>query len=108
MPKQTFNKLVRDRIPQIIRDGGNTCETEILTDDAYLACLEEKLSEELAEYRQSGKLEELADLLEVMLALIAAKGSTWEEVTAIRMEKLEKRGGFQERILLKSVTREEV
>lgn len=107
MPKQEYHKLVRDRIPQIISGSGNTCETEILEDGAYLLQLEEKLSEELAEYRQSGELEELADLLEVMMALVEAKGSTWEELNAIRIEKLEKRGGFRQKILLKSVTRKE-
>ncbi len=105
--KQTihYQKLVRDNIPEIIRAGGGQCETEVLAEDAYLAMLEEKLREELAEYLESGALEELADLLEVMQAVSAAKGAAWEDVLAIQSAKRAERGGFQARILLKSVTK---
>ena len=99
-----YQKLVRDRIPEIIRKGGNECRTRILSQEEYLACLEQKLSEELNEYLQSGQLEELADLLEVMKALAVAKGSSWEDLETIRREKEEKRGGFLEKILLEEVT----
>ncbi len=104
MKTVVYQKLVRDRIPEIIRNGGNDCRTRILTQEEYLSCLEQKLSEELNEYLQSGQLEELADLLEVMKALVAAKGSSWEALEEIRGEKEEKRGGFREKILLEEVT----
>ena len=95
-----YNKLVRDKIPQIIAASGKKCVTEVLTEDAYLQKLDEKLSEELAEYQESKSLEELADLLEVMAAVVKARGYSWEELECIRVRKREKRGGFEERILL--------
>ena len=98
-----YNKLVRDEIPRIIEESGSSCVTEILSEEACLEKLEEKLSEELAEYMQSKSLEELADLLEVIYALVAARGSTWQEVEQLRMEKKEKRGGFEKRIFLRTV-----
>ena len=98
-----YNKLVRDEIPWIIEESGSSCVTEILSTEAYLEKLEEKLSEELAEYRESKSLEELADLLEVMKALVAARGETWDEVERLQVEKREKRGGFEKRILLRTV-----
>lgn len=98
-----YHKLVRDRIPEIIESDGKICDWEILSDADYLSLLEEKLNEELAEYQQSKSLEELADLLEVMQAVVKARGWTWEELEQIRGEKAAKRGGFEKKILLKEV-----
>lgn len=97
------NKLVRDKIPGIIEASGKGCVTERLPDDAYIRALDAKLNEELAEYQQSKALEELADLLEVMGAVVKARGSTWEELTRIQKEKCAARGAFDERIFLKEV-----
>jgi len=102
-----YHKLIRDKIPEIIESTGGRCRVEILDDAAYLTKLEEKLGEELAEYLQSKDLEELADLWEVVAALVKAKGYTWQELEAIREEKRQKRGGFEEKLLLLEVTREE-
>ena len=98
-----YHKLIRDRIPQIIESQGKICVTEVLSQEAYLKMLDEKLNEELAEYQESKSLEELADLLEVMEAVVTARGYTWQQLIATRDEKREKRGGFQNRILLKEV-----
>ena len=98
-----YHKLIRDRIPQIIESQGKICVTEVLSQEAYLKMLDEKLNEELAEYQESKSLEELADLLEVMEAVVTARGYTWQQLIATRDEKREKRGGFQDRILLKEV-----
>ena len=104
MKKRTVhNKLVRDRIPEIIEASGRTCITEVLPEDAYIQALDAKLSEELAEYQQSKSLEELADLLEVMGAVVKARGYTWDELTRVRKEKRAQRGAFEQRILLKEV-----
>lgn len=100
----TYNKLVRDRIPEIIEAKGNTCITEVLTDEAYLKMLDAKLTEELAEYHADGNPEELADLLEVIYAAAKARGVSPEELDRIRAEKAHKRGGFDEKLLLVSVT----
>ena len=82
-----YNKLVRDKIPQIIENSGKSCTTRILDEEDYLKKLEEKLSEELAEYRQSKALEELADLLEVLYAAAAARGYTREQLEQVRLER---------------------
>ena len=104
MKKHTVhNKLVRDRIPEIIASSGKTCVTEVLPNDAYIQVLDAKLSEELAEYQQSKSLEELADLLEVMGAVVKARGYTWDDLTRVRKEKRAQRGAFEQRIFLKEV-----
>ena len=104
MKKHTVhNKLVRDRIPEIIETSGKTCVTEVLSQDAYLQALDAKLNEELAEYQQSKSLEELADLLEVMGAVVKARGFTWDDLTRVRKEKRAQRGAFDLRIFLKEV-----
>lgn len=97
------NKLVRDRIPEIIEASGRTCITEVLPNDAYIQALNAKLSEELEEYQQSKSLEELADLLEVMGAVVKARGYTWDDLTRVRKEKRTQRGAFERRIFLKEV-----
>ncbi|MBQ2834492.1 MAG: nucleoside triphosphate pyrophosphohydrolase [Clostridia bacterium] len=99
-----YNKLVRDRIPEIIEDSGKQCVYSILDNEAYLAMLDEKLTEELKEYQESKSMEELADLLEVMMAVAEARGSSLSEIEAIRVDKAEKRGGFAKRILLHEVS----
>ena len=98
------NKLVRDKIPQIIEQSGKSCVTRVLSDEEYAAALNAKLQEELNEYLADGSMEELADLLEVMMAAAKARGHDFSEVEAIRREKAEKRGRFNDRIYLESVT----
>ena len=95
-----YNKLVRDRIPEIIEASGAECKTEILSDEEYLKMIDAKLDEELAEYHKDQNLEELADLLEVIYAATAARGYTLEELERVRAEKFQKRGGFEKKILL--------
>lgn len=98
-----YNKLVRDRIPEIIEGSGNTCVTEILSDEDYLRMLDAKLDEELAEYHADQNIEELADLMEVIRACAVARGYTVEDLEQVRVEKVTKRGGFEKKILLKEV-----
>ena len=98
------NKLVRDKIPQIIEQSGKICVTRILSDEEYAAALNAKLQEELNEYLADGSMEELADLLEVMMAAAKARGHDFSGVEAIRREKAEKRGRFNDCIYLESVT----
>lgn len=95
-----FNKLVRDRIPDIIRAQGQEPVTRILTEEEYLLCLERKLDEETQEFHQSRQLEELADILEVVCALAQALGHSPEELLRVYRQKHEARGGFEKRILL--------
>lgn len=91
---------MRDRIPKIIEADGKSCVTDILSSDDYIEMLDAKLDEELKEYK---KIKELADLLEVVQAVVKAKGYSLEDLERIRQEKVDKRGGFEERILLKEV-----
>ena len=98
-----YNKLVRDRIPEIIEASGKSCVTEILSDEAYLRLLDAKLDEELAEYHSDQNIEELADLLEVIYAAAMARGYTLEQLESVRAAKAEKRGAFANKILLKEV-----
>mgnify|MGYP000000862771 FL=1 len=101
--KCTFHKLVRDYIPEIIEADGKICVCEALSAEDYISLLDQKLNEELAEYQESKSLEELADLLEVMQAVVKARGWTLEELERVRAEKAAKRGGFDKKILLKEV-----
>lgn len=103
MPIKTYHKLVRDRIPEIIEADRKTCICETLSDEDYISLLDQKLNEELAEYQESKSLEELADLLEVIQAVVKARGWTLQELERVRADKATKRGGFEKRILLKEV-----
>ncbi len=104
MSKKHYNKLVRDRIPEIIENAGNTCIWETLSNEDYLLMLDKKLGEELAEYQESKSLEELADLTEVIQAIVKARGFTPEQLEKTRADKAAKRGGFERKILLKEVS----
>ena len=101
--EKVYNKLVRDRIPEIIERDGKRCITETLPEKDYIAALDKKIGEELAEYLSEPCLEELADLTEVIYAVAVARGFTLEELEKVRQSKAEKRGGFEKRIFLKSV-----
>ena len=95
-----YQKLVRDKIPQIIREGGEVPNVRILADSEYRICLEKKLDEEVSEFHRDQNVEELADILEVVYALAECVGSTKEELLRVYAQKHEKRGGFQDRIFL--------
>lgn len=96
----TYNKLVRDRIPEIIRSQGEAPKTRILDNAEYLSHLEVKLDEEVGEYHRDKTPEELADILEVVLALAEASGCTKEELLEVYRQKHDARGGFSKRIFL--------
>lgn len=97
-----YNKLVRDKIPEIIEANGEYCKTEILNDDvAYLEALQRKLDEEIAEYHKDDTVEELADIIEVVYALVKAHGISKDYFEKILADKKDKKGGFDKRIMLK-------
>ncbi|ARF14002.1 nucleoside triphosphate pyrophosphohydrolase [Sporosarcina ureae] len=102
-----YNKLVRDLIPKIIEADGKTCVTHTLNDSQYIAEINNKMHEELAEYEEATNsedaVEELSDLLELIHAAAAYHGVTIEELEAVRAEKAKARGGFNERIYLVEV-----
>ena len=95
-----YNKLVRDRIPELIQAQGQIPHTRILDDEEYTLALEAKLDEEAGEYHREKNLEELADILEVIYALAENLGCTREALMEVYQRKHDARGGFSRRILL--------
>ena len=98
-----YDKLIRDRIPEVIEAKGNKAIVEVLDNESYKKYLDIKLGEELAEYMEDDSVEELADLVEVVYALLEFKGVALDEFEKIRVSKVENRGGFKNRLLLKEV-----
>ncbi|MCU4972206.1 nucleoside triphosphate pyrophosphohydrolase [Halobacteria archaeon AArc-m2/3/4] len=103
----TYDKLVRDRIPEIIDANDERPVTHVADDTEYERRLREKLLEEATEFEESGDLEELADVLEVIDAMLAFEGGSRAELDELRREKREDRGGFEERIVLEQVEQAE-
>lgn len=98
-----YNKLVRDKIPEIIKAAGSECEIEIASEEDKYKLLENKLKEELEEFLEEKNLEELADIMEVLFGLASALGYSEEELIKAKNKKKEERGGFKEGIILKAV-----
>ena len=94
-----YNKLVRDRIPELIRAGGETPITRVLEEQEYRVHLEAKLDEEVGEFHRDRNLEELADILEVVYALADGLGGR-EVLLRLYEKKHEARGGFRDKIFL--------
>lgn len=100
---KTYNKLVRDRIPDIIMSNGSSCEFVHLSQTDCMLALDEKLKEELIEFQENHDIEELVDVLEVLFAMAKRQGYSWMDVVSIQRDKREKRGGFDKGIFLKTV-----
>ncbi len=101
-----YNKLVRDKIPDIIKGNGENPIIKVLNEDEYKKELEKKLYEEYNEVLSASgqdRLEELADMLEVIAALAKIEGKTLEDVSLIAHQKVLKRGSFNNRIYLEKV-----
>jgi len=101
--KAVHDKAVRDRIPEIIQAAGKECAFEQVSEEVFLKLLQNKLKEEVAEYLAEPSLEELADIQEVLLAIVRLSGYSQEDLEAVRKEKAQRRGGFEKRLLLKYV-----
>lgn len=95
-----YNKAVRDKIPEIIKKSGNSCNVKKLSNDEFLVEMEKKLEEEIKEYLQSKSTEELADILEVIYRISELRGTSKEKLENIRKDKSKRRGKFQENIFL--------
>lgn len=98
-----YNKLVRDRIPEIIMEDSKTCEIDIVNGLEKQKLLEKKLLEEVNEFFEDKNLEELSDIMEVLFGLANELGYSEEELINKRNQKLKYRGGFKRGIVLKSV-----
>lgn len=101
-----YNKLIRDRIPEIIETSGKKVLFEKVEGEELLNLLNKKLLEELKEYKESGEVEELADLVEVVEAILDYKNISIEEFNKLRENKNESRGAFKKGLLLIQVTEE--
>jgi predicted house-cleaning noncanonical NTP pyrophosphatase (MazG superfamily) len=97
-------KLVRDRIPEVLSKQGIECHTRILTDEEFRSALTNKLQEEVTEYlcskTPSERIEELADILEVISSLLKLEGQSFPDLEHVREKKLQLRGGFSRQIFL--------
>ena len=99
----SYNKLVRDKIPEIIKSKGENPITRILNDEEYKLELEKKLLEEYNEVLESSgpnRIEELGDMLEVISSLAKLEGESLDKVIEVSYQKSKKRGGFDKKIYL--------
>lgn len=100
------DKLVRDRIPDIIRAAGKTPVTDTIPPESISDALDNKLREEVSEYLESHSAEEMADVLEVLHGIAFHRGIPWEQIEAERIQKSKERGGFEKGIRLIEVREE--
>lgn len=98
---KVYDKLVRDRIPEIIKSSGNKCEIEVVSDEVALEYLYKKLNEEVGELLEDKNLDEIADCLEVLFAIGAKYGYSEDEVLGRRNDKKLERGGFGDNLILR-------
>ena len=99
----SLQKLVRDKIPDLIRARGAEPLTRVLSVEEFRDALLDKFSEELDEFARDPSAEELADVCEVLRGLSDCFGIPFEHVEQARKQKYESRGGFQQRIFLEGI-----
>lgn len=95
-----YNKLVRDKIPDVIRGKGGNPITHTADEAEYWIKLKEKLSEEISEFLKDENIEEMADIMEVMEAIILYKNFDPAEIEEVKESKAQERGRFNDRIIL--------
>ncbi|MBZ9634648.1 nucleoside triphosphate pyrophosphohydrolase [Clostridium sp. FP1] len=100
---KTYKKLVRDKIPEIIKATGKNFDIHYAKKEELFPLLDSKLNEEVSEYLEDKNLEELADVMEVLFGLANALGYSEEDLINKRNAKKEERGGFEKGIVLEKV-----
>tara|TARA_B100001245_G_scaffold26762_1_gene17419 strand:- start:134 stop:448 length:315 start_codon:yes stop_codon:yes gene_type:complete len=95
-----YKKAIRDKIPEIIRDSGHSCNIENMSDAEFLEELDKKLDEELVEYKENRTVEELVDIVEVIRRISELRGTSLENFEKIRSEKVKERGAFEKNLFL--------
>jgi predicted house-cleaning noncanonical NTP pyrophosphatase (MazG superfamily) len=98
-----YNKLIRDKIPEIVKQKGKTPVTHIATDEEYKQKLYEKLKEETEEFLEKPSNEELSDILEVIESICKLNNINMEELEILRKKKAKERGSFNNHIILDEV-----
>lgn len=101
--EKTYYKLVRDKIPEIIKKAGKDYVVHIASEEEYIKKLQEKVTEELEEFRENPCEEELADILEVLESIADFYKFDIDNIKAIQKRKRMERGGFKDRIVLEKV-----
>lgn len=99
----TYNKLIRDKNVKIMEDKGCKVTYEILDDKRYGEELDKKLKEEVEEYLADYSVEEMADIMEVIYAILEYRGTSMEEVEQVRIKKRNRKGALKNKIFLKDV-----
>ena len=95
-----YHKAIRDKIPEIIKKDGFSCNVKTLSDEEFLVEIEKKLSEEVAEYQSDKNPEELADIIEIIYRIAKLKGISKEELEKIRIKKVKDKGSFEKNLFL--------
>ena len=95
-----YLNAIRDKIPKIIRESGSDCVVKELSDEDFLVEMEKKLQEEFEEYIQSGTINELVDIIEVIYRIAELRGVGRDELEKIRENKVKKRGRFSNNLFL--------
>lgn len=95
-----YNKLVRDKITNIIEAEGRIVKYRILDNDEYKQELNKKLQEEVKEYLEDNNVEELADIVEVIYGILNSMNVSIQEFEEVRINKQERRGAFEKKIYL--------
>lgn len=103
MNETVYNKLVRDKIPELIESSGRTPVYHALADDEFLQRLDAKLLEEVQEYLENPCIDEIADILEVLEAIVAMRKYPQPELRRAKNAKTLKRGSFTKKIFLEKV-----
>lgn len=99
---KVYNKLVRDKIPEMIVNENRHPVTRVLDNDEYRVELNKKLQEEVKEYIEDNNVEELADIVEVVYGILDSMDVSLEEFESVRKAKVDKRGAFKNKIYLES------
>lgn len=97
---KVYNKLVRDKIIDIIETDGRTPKYRILGDEEFRKELNKKLQEEVNEYLEDNNVEELADIVEVIYGILDSMNVSKDDFEKTRLAKFQKRGGFEKRVFL--------
>jgi predicted house-cleaning noncanonical NTP pyrophosphatase (MazG superfamily) len=98
--RRSYNKLVRDNMPQLIKESGRECRHRIMNDREYFDALLDKVVEEIEEYRISGNEDELADVYEVLDCLVQFKEYEPMHIDYLRLIRKEARGSYRDKVLL--------
>lgn len=100
---ESYGKLVRDNVPQMLESQGNKCDVDTLQEEIVLEYLYIKLQEEIFDLVDTGDIDELADILEIVYSIGEKYGYSSEDLYKRKIEKKEEYGGFKKNILLKKI-----